>query len=252
MPGDMRVNEAFVVTDVDTAKVVFRELDPAPDAPWTASGTVRFALPADKTVVAVGYGFPRSNQPVTLFDTRDWRKLATIAVPAEGPTGVGKMVLSNDHSKLAYSSSKGLVVVDIRTGSVITRLPVEAADFAFNAEGQLLAVVETVPTADGNGSAFSELRVYRLPDGANVASLSTSGSLCYDSLHWDPRGRFLAFTRAFDRVCNTVHFWNPATGKSDGATIQLRSVSRSLSISPDGKRLAVGDGNAIDVFKIGD
>jgi WD40 repeat protein len=246
MPGDMRVGEAFVVEDVVTAKIVFRELDPAPDAPGTANGTVRFALPADKSVVAVGYGFPRSNQPVTVYDTRDWRKLATLVVPAEGPTGVGRMKLSNDHALLAYASSRGLIVVDAHTGKVLTRLPVNSADFTFSPNGHLLAVAEIMLSADKTRYESSGLHIFRLTDRAEVASFKPAGSPY--NLHWDPHGRFLAFM--IDG--NAVHFWNPSAEATEDRTIQLRSVSRSFALSPDGKRMAVGDGDAIDVFKIGD
>jgi hypothetical protein len=248
MPGDMRVGEAFVVEDAATAEVIFREMDPAPGAPGSASGTVRFALPADKSVVAVGYGFPRGDQPVTLYDTRDWRKLATLVVPAEGPTGVGKMTLSDDRTKLAYASSHGLVVVDARTGTVIRRLPVVSGDFAFSADGRLLAVAAVVPSADGSRNESSGLHVYRLPDGVEVASISPAGSPYLSNLRWDRDGRFLVFMSD----SKTVHFWNPGADAAKDVVIQLLSNSRSLSLSPNGKQLAVGDGDAIDLFEVGD
>jgi hypothetical protein len=247
MPGDMRVGEAFVVKDAAMTKLVFREMDPAPSAPGTASGTVRFALPADKSIVAVGYGGPRGDQPVTIYDTRDWRKVTTLVVPAEGPTGVGKMALSNDHAKLAYASSLGLIVVDARNGAIVNRLPVVSGDFAFSSDGRLLAVAEVVPSADGISSESSGVHVYRLPDGVELASIGPAGSPYLGNLRWDLEGRFLVYS---DR--KAVHFWNPFVAPAKDVVIQLRSNSRSLSLSSDGRKLAVGDGDAIDLFKIGD
>jgi WD40 repeat protein len=174
--------------------------------------------------------------------------VATLVVPAEGPAGVGKMALSNDHAKLAYGSTKGVIVVDTHSGTVLNRIAVESLDFAFSPDGRLLAVAEIVPSVDGQRNVSSGVHVYTLQDGVQVASIGPAGSSYLGNVRWDPQeGRFLAYSDG-----KSIHVWNPNVTPSGYTTIGLRSTSRSFSLSPDGRKLAVGDGAAIDLFKIGD
>jgi WD40 repeat protein len=248
MPGDSRVGIAFSVNDVVTGAVIFQERDPAPAEPGTGSGTVRFAMSGDKSVLLVGYGFPRGGQPVSFYDTRDWRKLATMNVPAPGPTGVGEIKLSNAGKVFAFASSHGLVVVDTQSGTVLRTLPVQSADFAFNSDGSMLAVAVLDELSRGERSGVQSVQVFRLSDGAEQASWSPRQDTSYlGNICWDPLGRFLVFVD--DRA--VVHVWSPTLGMTEDMTIQLQKFPGGLALSPDGKRLTVGDGNVIDFFQIG-
>ena len=247
MPGDTRAGIAFSVNDVVTNEVSFSEKDPAPDAPGTANNAVHFALSGDKSLLAVGYGFPRSDQPISLYRTHDWRKLATIDVPADAPTGVGKLKLSPDGKTLAFAGSHGLVVVDVHSGSVIRILPIQSADFAFSPSGGLLAVATLGAITVKEHLASSGMHIFRLVDGVEVASSPPADGPYLSYIRWDPLGRFLVFA---DDV-NVVHVWNPFSKTPAEASIQLTKFSGGIALSPDGRKLAVGNGDLIDIFQIG-
>lgn len=244
--GDMRAGVAFEVVDVRDGGVLFRVrgVDPAPDGSVTLPGLIQFAPRADRAVVAVGYG-----SPVTFYDTTTWRTLATVTLPPPGPAKIWSLRLSDDGKRLAYNSDGAVTVVDLTSGAVVQRLPISLAwKFAFSPDGQMLAAAERDQVVESNGYKHlvgRALHVFRLSDGAEMAHWQSAATVI--DLEWDPRGRFLAYNDG-----QAVHLWNPQADSGRDVVIRFRSdIVGRLALSPDGRRMAVGDGYAIDLFRIG-
>lgn len=247
---DLRRGVPFEAVDLRNRRVLLQGVDPAPHGPYSAAGNVRFAVRADRSVVAVGYGPPHSDQPVTLYDTKTWQPLARLALPSPGPANLWSLQLSDDSKRLAYNADGAVAVVDVPTGAVVQRLPVAfATQFASSPDGQMLAVAERGP-GESNGYKHQialALRVFRVLDGAETGHRTQPATASVTALEWDPRGRFLAYVDGQD-----VHLWNTQSGSARDVVIKLRSeIVGGLALSPDGRRIAVGDGSAIDLFRIG-
>jgi WD40 repeat protein len=241
---------SFQAVDLRDGRVLLHGDTPLPHDPSGIVAVPRFATNGDRSVVAVGFGPPRSNEPVTFYDTRTWRPLGTLALPPPGPSRFWSMGLSNDGTRLAYNAEDAVMVVDVASGSVLGRFPMRSADtFAFSPDGSMLAVAER-GSAEGHASKrwiAVALHVFRLSDGVEVARREQPRDGSVRSIAWDPRGRFLAFLDG-----ETVHLWKPPAREATDVTIRLKSeIVGGMAISPDGKHLAVGDGYAIDVFRIG-
>ena len=246
----LRGGVPFEAVDLRNGRVPLQGADPPPHDPYGAAGNVRFATDGDRSIVAVGFGPPHSGEPVAFYDTRTWAKQMTLVMPSPGPADFCSIKLSKDGTRLAYNAADAVMVLDVASGTVVQRLPSPGSHwFAFSPDAKMLAVAERGP---GESHGYKHqvsvaLHVFRLSDGTEIARREQPGDALVKSIEWDPRGRFLAYLDG-----DTIHLWKPPANQSSDVTIKIKSeIVGSLAISPDGNRMAVGDGYAIDVFRIG-
>ena len=234
----------FEVVYLRDGRVLLQGIDPAPHNPNSAAGNIRFAIRADRSVVAVGYGPPHSSEPVRFYDTKTWLLLSTLALPTPGPAAFWSLELSGDGEHLAYNTHGAVMIVAVADGTVVQRLPVAFASwFKFSPDNRTLAVAER---ALGDGHTLA-LRVYRVSDGRETAHWLQPSKAFVRFIEWDPQGRFLSYINGQD-----VHLWNTQSDTARDVVIRLRSESvGDLALSPDGRWMAVGDGYSIDLFRIG-
>ncbi len=258
---EIETGVAFSVVDIASGRTVFQEPLLQPDEPGVAKA--KLTLSRDGSVLAAVhdqiFGHPVLKRPIALYDTRTWQKLSTIEPPV-APSGVGRLALSADGSRLAFWSSGKFFVVDARTGQpiTITALPVHPTFIAVSPDSSMAAV------AEGDTSppyfAAKAIRIFRLTDGTQVASRAafSHGPDCSENQYdcglntpilWAPNGRFLIFPDGY----HMIRLWNPfAEAGEEDATIETRYFERGIVLSPAGDRLAISNGNFVSVFRIGD
>jgi WD40 repeat protein len=217
---------------------------------------VTFALSPDGSVLAAVHGnIP--GHPISLYNTSTWQKLSTTEAPA-AQDGVGRLVFSADGSRLAFASSGKFFVVDARTGQPVStiQIPVRAGAFALSPDNTMVAVEKI--SSDPAVSVLNGIGIFRLSDGVEIASHAPPyrGPNCPENredcglsspIRWAPTGRFLVFPDGY----HTIRIWNPFAGNGEDATIQTRYFNGGIALSPDGNRLAIGNGDFVSVFHIG-
>ncbi|MGI4946557.1 MAG: WD40 repeat domain-containing protein [Janthinobacterium lividum] len=248
VPADRdRSRIAFSVFDAQTGEILHEEPDPAPEARGSVGFEVKLALSPDGTTLAVGYNFTRASVPVSLLSTQDWRKVSTIGLLSNRQSGASFIVFSQNGKRLAVGYNRELVVCDAGTGALLSRMPIWSYTASFSPDGSMLAVVAE---RSQSGTVQPIIRVVRLSDGAEVASHEPGAGSGYGaSLLWDSRGRFVVSSV---EGANTVHLWNPSTSASGDVTLDLRRFTGGLAFSPDGSRLAVSNGDAVSIFRVGE
>ena len=89
--------------------------------------------------------------------------------------------------------------------------------------------------------------VLRVADGAVAGTWQLPPDIL-DVLgfRWEPHDRFLVFIDDHE----LAHVWDPAASMNRDETIRLRFWSGALAFSPDGRTLAVGNVDDIDVFAV--
>jgi WD40 repeat protein len=260
LAGEIKTGVAFSVVDIASGRTVFQAPLLQPNDPGLAEAEL--TLSRDGSVLAAVHGqingHPVLEHPISLYDTRTWQKLSSIELPV-APSGVGRLVLSADGSRLAFWSSGKFFVVDARTGQpiTITALPVQGPTFiALSPDSSMAAVAE----ADASPPYFAAkaIRIFRLSDGTQVASRAgfSHGPDCSENqddcglntpILWAPNGRFLIFPDAY----HMIRLWNPFAEVGEDATIKIRYFERGMALSPNGDRLAISNGNFVSVFRIG-
>jgi len=250
---DIKTDVAFSVVDIASGRTLFEEHTLAPHK--TGLGQVALTLSPDGTVLAaVQDNIP--GRPISLYDTKTWQKLSTIEAPA-AQDGMGRLVFSADGSRLTFASSDKFFVIDARTGQTVSTLPVRAAAFIALSPDNSMAAVEETGTDPGD-YVPKAIRIFRLPDGAQIAShaLFSHGPNCAENtddcglgspILWAPSGQFLVFPDGY----HTIQIWNPFAGTGNAA-IQTRYFEHGIALSPDGGRLAIANGDFVSLFHIGD
>jgi WD40 repeat protein len=250
---DVKTDIAFSVVDIASGRTVFQEHSlqsskPGPDQ-------VALALSPDGTVLMAVHDYI-PGRPISLYDTKTWQKLSTIEAPA-ARSGVERLVFSSDGSRLTFASSDKFFIIDARTGQTVSTLPIKAAAFIALSPDNSMAAVEEIGTDPGD-YVPKAIRIFRLSDAAQVASHASlfHGPNCPDNredcglaspILWDPAGRFLVFPDGY----HTIRIWNPFAGNGEDATIQTRYFEGGIALSPDGGLLAIGNGDFVSVFHIG-
>jgi hypothetical protein len=258
MVGNTESNIAFYVTDLSTGNIIFQEPLPSKSERGSAQQSVHFALSQDGALLAVAYSAFSPGQPISFFDTKDWRKLSTVEVPVAGKGGVGTLAFSRDGTMLGFAINGGLVVMEVKSGETIKKIMVQPSDFAFSPDGTMLAI-QLQASSEINPGVYTSLgtQIFRLSDGVRIASharpavgpnCKDTGEDCGWSSHvlWDVKSRFVAFVEGND----TLRFWNPFDNSANDTKIEVPNFS-DMALSFDGTRLAVANGDNISVFKIG-
>jgi WD40 repeat protein len=91
------------------------------------------------------------------------------------------------------------------------------------------------------------VRLLRLEDGEALSVHPIIGRTSQD-VAWDPGQRYIAFVDS----ANILRFWSPGRTGGVERRFELRSPVGGIAISPDGTRVAVGNGNVISFFGVND
>jgi hypothetical protein len=243
VPDDLNSRTAFSVISLETGEVTHQEPDPAPGAAGMAGFAVKLAMSPDGSRLAVAYGSPRVGQPVSIYATQDWHRLSTIKAASDGQLGSGYITFSADGTRVAFGNGQNFIIADSRTGAVLQQIPIIVDSLAFSASGDMVAAWTT---RFSPSRVLQAVRIYRVADGMEIASHAAQSSIIGSPLVWDLQGRFIAFIDGGD----TIRLWNPSASSGNDLTISVRPNPGYVAMSPDGRCLAVGNGNFISLFRV--
>jgi WD40 repeat protein len=238
----MPAPSAFSVFDIESGDI--RDVaGPNPDKPHAFNATALLAASPDQTIVAAAF---YHEQPVALYSTRDWTKLADLPEapkdPAEKPLA---LTFSNDGALLAVAISSTARIYDVNTRRVVQRIDafgrdiVPAEDVAFNPDGSKLAV-----SALGL-YPHEPVRVFDRETGVRIAKYSQERQVT-SRIAWTPDGRFVVFITG----SRTLRFWDPSVPTMRQRTVDLGGYAFNFALSPDGRALAVGLDTGVKLFRV--
>ncbi|MFI7234423.1 WD40 repeat domain-containing serine/threonine protein kinase [Streptomyces cyaneofuscatus] len=205
---------------------------------------------------------------VRIWDTTTGKAVHTFTLPTEkGPTQKGwpfGLAISADGKRLAASTSEGLHLWELPSGTHSSvSLSEPGGPVAFRGDGEMLVSgrsLETLtpagkPTGTVKDSSNAAVAVFS-PDGSLLACGRASGEvvvwntesrsevirswLGFSTLAFHPEGRFLV-----GGAGSTVSVWDTVAGKEVGSYDCLSPIE-ALTVSPDGKTVAIGLRWAID------
>jgi len=260
-PPSMQSNDlGFSVFDIDTGEILREIAGSYPGKPRNVNAATVVAASHDQSLLALTFGRALP-QPVALYSTRDWSKIADLP---EGPTNAAQrpkvVAFSKDNKFLAVGRVDDMALIyDLVNRHVIQRINVfpdragSGNSIAIHPEGSMIAV------SSGDRAQNSKLpngrveivtprdlvRVFSIKDGSRLATYPepSDGACC---VTWSPDGRFLAFITAY----RLLHLWDPFGSREVTVELSPRSSSLALAFSPDGNLLAVGVGSNVRMYSI--
>ncbi len=244
---------AFSVFDIATGAVV-REL-PGPHPEWhgRANWAHHLVSSPDQSLLAAAFG--PSSQPVILYSTKDWSKIAE--VPVAGPNGPKALAFSADGRYLAIALALEVMIYDIAARQVLRQIKafsLEAGEccvsaVAFNPDASLVAVATAAQPASFCGprcvptTPETPIRIFRVGDGSTAAS-SPKPLWRVWNMGWSRDGRFVAFVAR-----DALYLWHPSHPQEQQMT-NFHVDSTSLAFAPNGRWLAACDGRSVNIFDV--
>jgi WD40 repeat protein len=248
---------AVSVFDITTGAVVHELPVPKPGQPHAFASAL--ASSPDQSLLAVAYGGGIA-QPVSLYATKDWTKIADI--PGPGPADphdkAQALAFSRDGKLLAIGLYEDVLVYNLKERRLVQRIKAYSFEddgccvsgVAFNSDASEIAVSTssspiTVKFPGGLKRIVPKtpIRIFRL---ANAAAIASYPSPLWPllAMDWSPEGRFIAF------IANDVlYLWNPAS-PTQRRTVDLHMDSVSLAFAPNGRWLATCSGNRVTIFDV--
>ncbi len=243
-PSEQSNDLAFSVFDLASGEMVRDVAGPHPDKPHNVNAATRLVTSPDQTILAVSFGRALA-QPVALYSTRDWTKIADLP---EAPTGMVEearaIAFSRDGTLIAtLRVDSAVLIYDVKSLRLLqkfTSYPENVAaspsGLAISPDSKIIAVINNVPAA----------RLFRLEDGAELGSLNYEKPVSLaTSPDWSAEGQILAFVTGVPRA---LHLWEPFSDRPRARIIELERISNSLAFSPDGRTLALANGRSIRIF----
>jgi WD40 repeat protein len=233
---------AFWVFEVESGEIV-HEIPATNHDPQNRTRALLLVASPDQSILAAT--FP-GTQPVALYSTRDWSKLADLPdAPRNDAQTPNAAAFSRDGRLLAVGTGRDVLVYDVSSRQAVQRIN------AFETPGNYVSHVAFSP--DGNLIAASTpstdrpVRVFSTKDASPAAVYSEPAGDIF-GLAWSPDGRFIAFISGYRRL----HLWAPTASKTNEQTIDLSGGAHStaLALSPDGSRLAVNVEQDVRVFDV--
>ena len=257
-PSWEAVNTGFALLDIRSGKISREVQGPRPGAQVPTNWATNLVSSPDESVLAVIFG-SAEHQPLALYSTKYWSKLADIPGPApvdlrDEPSAVA---FSPDGHLLADATSLDVMVYDLVAGRVILRFPAFTLEehgccisgVAFSPDSKEIAVATHAHPSSGAGGKRTTppapVRIFRVADGALVAAYPPT-AWRVNHVAWDRAGRFTAFL-----TDETLYLWNPAI-PGLGRAIPIPGLANSFSLAPDGRKLALGKRDCVAVFAIDD
>lgn len=269
-PDGVDNDAAFSVWDTASGRIVNTVNGPEPGDDYPLNRADHFMTSPDETMLAIATRAgpkwsPRFHDNIAIYDTRSWRLLRTIAVPFAlsslcvfahgrllglGTVASGHIVVVDPLSgatitdSRAYEDSKyGSVSLGAIAGSPTGDLILAGVSSEVLNGGQYYNTPEQ-RAWDSSMSSTEAVRLFRVKDGVRIASFPFARGPIRQAM-WDPKGRYVAF------VDNNrgLFLWAPW---QSGAykKIKLPSKTLSLSISPDGDRIAVTTDHGVRVYSL--
>ena len=238
---------------------------PRPDQGRGVNWVKMMATSPDQSLLAVRFG-SWEYHPVTLYATSDWHKLADIRSPREQKgEEAHALAFSADGRYLAVALARQVMIFDIKANRTVQTIEALNREddgccidaVAFNSDSSEIAVAtpaawviygcapgcQHVNVCCQSKRPKTPIKVLQIADGATLAVYPTPVSNVWD-MGWSLDGRFIAFADT-----DTLYLWNPSH-PDETRTISLHNDANSLAFAPDGRHLAVNDGNYVTVFEI--
>jgi WD40 repeat protein len=267
---------AFSLLDADTGKVLRSIAGPNPGKSARENIADYMAISPDERFVAVIYR-QFTDRRVGIYSTRDWQRVAAIDLGGDrNPVGPNGLAFSPDGKTLAVIDFLNVRVMLFDVGSWTLLRSIETFPeavpqgnvvgfdaLAFSPDGTMVAVAshgggswwkypDGKIAPQGSGALKTEfpaepLRVYRVVDGARVASVgSFPGGIDNARLVWSPKGDYLAFLDAI----GDLRFWDPFHPGDSIPVATLGRHSRTLLFSKDGSQLVANFEGGVKLFDV--
>lgn len=257
-------NAAASVFEIATGAIAREVPGPHPGDEGRHNWALGFAISPDRSLLAAAFD-GGIYQPVVLYSTKDWSKVAEIASP--------RTTVADNAKVLAFSADGRFLAIGLPYDVLIYSIPerritltVKAftreddgcciSGVAFNPDASEVAVATSSfqggDCAPGcrntsvcctRSTPKTPVKVLRVSDGTMVTSYPSSLWQVWD-MAWSPDGRFIAFVTG-----NALHLWNPLQ-RQETDTLALYKGAVSLAFAPNGHYLAATNGSYITVFEI--
>jgi WD40 repeat protein len=241
---------AFSIFDIYSGKIV-REI-----ASQNTGRGVKIIASPDQTSVAVIFN-QAEIRPVALYSTKDWTKLDELPLgPTRGAAYPIGASFAPDRRHLAVLRMDGVVLVyDLNSKQIVRTIDsfpdISGAEvIAFSPDSTMIAIgsFSNGDFSDGSGKdrpIKNPVRLFNIKNGSTVA-VYTEPFLGVQAMAWSPDSRFVAFVTGN----GLLHVWSPFQAKTTEWKTDLHKYVDSIAFSPDGGRLAVGDGQTVKIFSV--